>query len=48
MTAQAGIGVTLVDQNQDILDKSLGAMRKSIERVAKKAFPNDNHVLTSP
>jgi 3-hydroxybutyryl-CoA dehydrogenase len=34
--AQAGCGVTLVDMNQDLLDKALGIIAKNLDRQVKK------------
>ena len=41
VTAEAGIKVTLVDQNEAILKKALGSIHKSLQRVAKKKFEKD-------
>lgn len=38
VSAQAGYNVTLVDQNQKILDKSKASIQKSLKRVTKKKF----------
>ncbi|ESP01467.1 hypothetical protein LOTGIDRAFT_203490 [Lottia gigantea] len=41
VAASTGHNVVLVDQNQDILDKSMGNLRKSLQRVAKKKYADD-------
>ncbi|XP_067931624.1 hydroxyacyl-coenzyme A dehydrogenase, mitochondrial-like isoform X1 [Watersipora subatra] len=41
VTASAGINVTLVDMNDEILNKSSASIKKSLDRVAKKKF-SDN------
>lgn len=40
--AQHGFHVTLVDQNESILTKSMASIEKSLGRVAKKAIPDDH------
>ena len=44
VTASAGINVTLVDMNDDILKKSSANIKKSLERVAKKKFADNPQV----
>jgi 3-hydroxyacyl-CoA dehydrogenase len=41
VTAEAGYKVTLVDQSDQILNKALGGIRASLQRVAKKRFEKD-------
>ncbi|XP_041362773.1 hydroxyacyl-coenzyme A dehydrogenase, mitochondrial-like [Gigantopelta aegis] len=41
VAASAGQTVTLVDQTDDILSKSVGSIKKSLQRVAKKKFADD-------
>ena len=40
VAASTGHNVSLVDQNNTILGKSLTGIHKSLERVAKKKFEN--------
>lgn len=41
VSAEAGFRVTLVDQNDKILEKAVGSIRTSLARVAKKRFDKD-------
>ena len=41
VAAQTGHRVTLVDLDQNILDQSTARINKSLQRVAKKKFPED-------
>merc|ERR1712133_358675 len=41
VTAQAGINVTMVDMNEDLLKKSTDRIGKSLSRVVKKKFADD-------
>nr|ABO26640.1 l-3-hydroxyacyl-coenzyme a dehydrogenase, short chain [Haliotis discus discus] len=41
VAAATGHNVTLVDQTDDILNKSMGNMKKSLERVAKKKYADN-------
>ncbi|KAI6191855.1 putative 3-hydroxyacyl-CoA dehydrogenase [Aphelenchoides bicaudatus] len=41
VSAQSQLNVTLVDQNEQILQKAQQAIEKSVKRVAKKKFPED-------
>jgi len=41
VSAQVGIGVTLVDLDDQLLEKALGSIDKSISRVVKKKFKDD-------
>jgi len=41
VSAQAGIGVTIVDMNEQILDNAINSIDKSISRVVKKKFKDD-------
>jgi len=41
VSAQAGINVTMVDVNQQALDKSLGAIENSVARVVRKKFSSN-------
>lgn len=45
MTASAGINVTLVDMNDEILSKSSASIKKSLDRVAKKKFSDNPQVF---
>lgn len=44
MTANAGLRVTIVDQNEDILKKSSSSIEKSLQRVAKKKHADNPQV----
>merc|ERR1711931_395001 len=41
VTAQAGINVTMVDMSNDVLEKSVDRISKSLGRVVKKKFAAD-------
>lgn len=41
VTANAGYKVTLVDQNDEILNKAVGSIKTSLQRVVKKKFESD-------
>ncbi|XP_077999352.1 hydroxyacyl-coenzyme A dehydrogenase, mitochondrial-like [Glandiceps talaboti] len=41
VSAQAGYQVTMVDQTEEILQKSVGIISKSLQRVVKKKFADD-------
>jgi 3-hydroxyacyl-CoA dehydrogenase len=45
VTAEAGYSVQIVDQNQDILTKSLANIKGSLTRIVKKKFEKDPKVL---
>ena len=47
MAAATNHNVVMVDQSQDILNKSSAAIEKSLGRVAKKKFADDTEVLLS-
>lgn len=40
VTAQAGFQVTLVDQNDTVLNKALASIKKNLQRATKKKFEN--------
>jgi 3-hydroxyacyl-CoA dehydrogenase len=44
VTAEAGYNVSIVDQNQTILNKSLAGIKGSLVRIAKKKFEKDPKV----
>lgn len=44
VSAQSKLNVTLVDQNDQILQKAQNAIDKSLRRVGKKKFPDDENV----
>lgn len=46
VTAQAGQQVTIVDQKQELLDKSIQGIRGSLTRLVKKKFADDAKVYT--
>lgn len=41
VSAEAGFKVTLVDQDEKILDKALGSIKTSLQRVAKKKYEKE-------
>lgn len=41
VTADAGFKVTLIDQDDKILEKAMGSIRTSLQRVAKKRFEKE-------
>jgi 3-hydroxyacyl-CoA dehydrogenase len=41
VTAEAGYNVTLVDQSEAILDKAVGSIKSSLQRVAKKKYEKE-------
>ena len=48
VSAQAGYNVTMVDQTEELLEKSHQSLEKSLTRVAKKKYPDDLHVRLFP